>query len=474
MKNIFNIVILVFGVTLFTSCEDDLVQLPNDSVSPESFYSSTADFEAATRGVYSGFLNGAYYGGSFLSRPDIMADNVIIAQEGRLSNRSFFEWRHAPNLAWGFMYAPYVVTNRANLIIENIDNLTGNERNNILGEAKASRALALFDLVRVFSKIPTQSADAPDSFGMPIITTTDPTVQIPRPTVAESYAFIISELEEAKVLVNADNGSGRFNKNAVNALLSRAYLYNGQYQQSITAADAVNSNIAGIASFNGVWTDSNEDGVLLKVNQDRILDGIGIGIEWSQSANGNVVPEYVIGFDLFNLYQNNDVRKNAYTLIQQDASGNLYNTIIKMFGEAGQNNGVVDAKIIRTAEVYLNKAEAYAMMGQFGPALTALDMVRSNRYSGFVSPNETGPALIDAIKLERRLEFFAEGHRLFDLKRWNEPAVRNTTFGEFFDGTGTPIPAEFSNLSAGSHLFQLPIPQSEINVFPGLQQNPNY
>jgi len=475
MKNTIKILLLVFGTMFFSSCESELEQLPNNSVTPGSYYTNLEEFEAATRGVYAGFLSGAYYGGSFLSRPDIMTDNVIIAQEGRLSNRNFFEWRHAPNLAWGFMRAPYIIINRSNLILENLDNLSaGADRNNIEGEARATRALALFDLARVFSQIPTQSASASQSLGMPIITVTDPTIQIPRPTVEATYTYIIDELEAAKNLVNTNNGSGRFNKDAVNALLSRAYLYNGDDLGAINAANDVTASVSSRSTFSGIWTDSNEDGVILKINQDRILDGVGIGIEWSQSANGNVVPEYVMAFDLFNLYDNTDIRKSAYTLIQSDASGNFYNTIIKMFGEAGQNNGVVDAKVIRAAEVFLNKAEAHANRGEFADALAALDMVRSNRYSGFTSPGETGAALVDAIRLERRLELFAEGHRLFDLKRWNEPVVRNTTNGEFFDGTGTPIPAAFANFAAGDTQFQLPIPQSEINIYPDFQQNPGY
>ncbi|MEZ4976874.1 MAG: RagB/SusD family nutrient uptake outer membrane protein [Flavobacteriaceae bacterium] len=147
-----------------------------------------------------------------------------------------------------------------------------------------------------------------------------------------------------------------------------------------------------------------------------------------------------------------------------------------MLGEAGQNNGVVDAKVIRAAEVYLNKAEAYMMSNppNEAAALQALDMVRSNRYSGFVSGNETGAALLDAIKLERRLELFAEGHRFFDLKRWGMAIERSTVYGEYFDGSGTPVPAEFATLPASSHKFNLPIPQREINIYPDFQQNPGY
>lgn len=478
MKNIFVKVILLFVVAAsFNACYDELDQQPNNSFSPDTYYQNITDFENAMRGVYSGFYGGGYYGGSFLTRPDIMSDNVILAQLGRRSNQFFNEWRYEPNSAWDMMYSPYVVTNRANLIINQIDNISdGSEKDNFLGEARAARALALFDMLRVYCEAPTQT-DPSTSLGMPIITSSDdPAIQVPRPTLAESYNYVIQELEAAKSLVNVDNGVGRLNKNAVNALLSRVYLYNGDYSEAIAAANAVTTPIASIANFPGVWTDSNEDGVVFKLDQDRVLDGIGIGIDWSQSVGGTVRPEYVIAFDFFNMYQTNDVRKNAYTFIGADSGGNIYNAIKKMLGEAGQNNGVVDAKVIRAAEVYLNKAEAYMMLPSpnEAAALEALDMVRLNRYSGFTGGTETGAALLDAIKLERRLELFAEGHRFFDVKRWGEAIERNTEFGEFFDGTGTPVPAEFATLPATSHRFNLPIPQREINIYPSFQQNPGY
>ncbi|NNK82321.1 MAG: RagB/SusD family nutrient uptake outer membrane protein [Flavobacteriaceae bacterium] len=473
MKNIFKTLIFVIALVAFNACDSELEQLPNDSLSPDSFYTNVSDFETATRGVYSAFLGGTYYGGSLLSRPDIMTDNVILAPSGRRSNQNFYEWRHAPNLAWGMLTSPYIATNRANLILDNLDNLSaGPEKNNFEGEARAARALALFDMCKVYSQIPTQSSGASASLGIPVIVELDPNIRKLRPAVSESYDFIISELEAAKGLINADNGSGRLNRNAVNGLLSRAYLYNGQYSEAISAANAVAASIASISQFPGIWTDSNNSGVLFKVDQDRVLDGIGIGIEWSQSVGGDIIPEYVMSFELSNLYQSNDVRKNAYSQVLPDQEGNLYNAITKMFGETGQNNGAVDAKVIRAAEVYLNKAEAHAMLNQDAQALAALDMVRMNRYTGFTSGGETGAALLDAIKLERRLELFAEGHRLFDVKRWGEGIVRSATDGEFSDGTGTP-PA-FTTLPAGSHLFELPIPQAEINVFPEFQQNPGY
>lgn len=476
MKNIFKIVLLVFGVLIFNSCSDELDQNPNDSFSPDTFYQSVNDFEIATRGIYEAFIEETYYGGSFLSRPDITTDNVIIAQSGRHSNQWVHEWRYTANDYWDVLYAPYMVVNRSNLILEYIDILEdGPVKSNYIGEARAARAIALFDMLRVYCQIPTQSGDANGSLGMPIITGTDPAVQQLRPTVSDSYQYVIEELEAAKNLVNANNGSGRLNKDAVNAMLSRAYLYNGNYPAAVTAANAVSGSIASIANFVNVWTDSNSDGVLFKIDQDQALDGISIGTEWSQSVGNLIVPEYVMAFDLFNLYATDDIRKEAYILLANDSSGNSYNAIKKMYGEPGQTNGTVDAKVIRTAEVYLNKAEAYYRMGgNETNALTALDALRAKRYANYVPGTETGAALLNAIKFERRLELFAEGHRMFDLKRWNEPIVRSATNGEFADGTGSPIPAAYLNMPVGNYKFQFPIPQREINIFPEFQQNPGY
>jgi tetratricopeptide (TPR) repeat protein len=456
------------------SCDSELDQQPFNAFTPDTYYKTQTDFENALRGMYAGFFGGSYYGGSMLSRPDILADNAIIAQRGRRTNQFFYEWRYVANSTWNVMFSPYIITNRANRIIESIGNLPdGAQKNRFLAEAKTARAFAMFDMLRVYSKIPTQSADANASLGMPINTGTNPNFVTPRPSVAESMTFVITELEEALGLIDNATAVDRFSKNAIYALLSRVYLYNGEYQKCIDAANEVLTPVATRANFAGIWNDSNTAGVIFKLNQDRNLDGVQIGTEWSQtSSTGETIPEYVFTFEFFNLYTSNDIRKTAYSTTGIDSNGELYNTISKMLGEAGQVNGIVDPKLLRASEVYLNKAEAYARLTSpnDAQALVALDMVRSNRYSSFVSGNETGVTLLNAIKLERRLELAFEGHRFFDLKRWNEGVTRSAVDGEFFDGTGTP--ADFTNLPAGSLKFQLPIPQSEINVYPGLQQNP--
>ena len=259
------------------------------------------------------------------------------------------------------------------------------------------------------------------------------------------------------------------NQDAVNVLLSRVYLYMGEWQNSIDAANQVDYQIASRDNVVGVWEDTNQDGLIFYIpNVDPIL-GNSIGVTWSQGSMTSLIPEYVTSFQLNNLFAEDDIRKEAYTF-EGLSGGNAYNGIKKLFGRPGQTNGEVDYKIFRAAEVYLNKAEAYYNLGNESSARSALDELRNRRYLN--PPNgETGIDLRDAIRLERRLEFAFEYQRFFDLKRWGL-SVNRTNAGDQADGSGTP--SDVLNLSSGSTLFQLPLSQQSLDVNPNLQQNPGY
>ena len=133
-------------------------------------------------------------------------------------------------------------------------------------------------------------------------------------------------------------------------------------------------------------------------------------------------------------------------------------------------NGQVDYKFFRAAEAQLNKAEALFNLGNEPAARQALDAVRTKRY--LTPPSgETGTALRDAIRLERRLEFAFEYQRFLDLKRWGLP-VQRTAAGDEADGSGTP--SEVLTLPAGSNKFQLPMALESLDANPNLVQNPGY
>lgn len=480
-KIIYKIAVLTLVVGGFTSCDSELDQIPFDEIADSQAYVSVADFENAARGVYSTLTAGSLYGGSdaggMLDAPDVLADNVTFSQKGRGTRRSLHNWQYSASTEpmGGLYERAYQMIYRANTLLEHSVTFDGTNKDKVVAEAKALRALGHLDLATFFAKIPTQSADANGSLGVAYVTTADFSIEPARLTVGETYNLIVQDLTEALDGIPAVSEPGRLNQDAVNTLLSRTYLYMGQWQNAIDAANAVTKTVAARANVVNVWEDSSLDGLIFYIpNYVPTLDLIP-GVTWSQFGVNTLVPEYVVSYPLMQLFEEDDIRTEAYTFPARNGALQ-FNGIKKLFlrdpstGEPQPAPGRVNLKLLRAAEAKLNIAEAEYNLGNEGAARAALDAVRTKRYTTPPS-GETGIALRDAIRLERRLEFAFEYQRFFDLKRWGLPVEREG-YGDLQDGSGTP--SEAQTLPAGSNLFQLPIPQTATDLNPNLQQNPGY
>lgn len=134
----------------------------------------------------------------------------------------------------------------------------------------------------------------------------------------------------------------------------------------------------------------------------------------------------------------------------------------------------VNTKLIRMGDVYLMAAEAALLSGDAPKALQYLNAIRKRaRYSGVQGgyPGYTGyPKDLPAVTLndiihERRIELGGEGHRYFDLVRWNRTEFLNVEVKE------RNATAQFVK---GKNEF-LPVPLTEIQSSEGaIKQNPNY
>lgn len=479
MKNNIKLLVLLFSFGFFMSCDDELNDLqPFVEGNPETFFTSVSAFQNGVDGAYRQLWN--YYSSpdsGLQGIPDILSDNVILVRTGRTSNSTYFDYRYVASTGGPIDFywsEAYEAVNVANLVIAQIDNLAdGAEKDNILGQALAIRAWAHFDLVRFYGKIPTQSADANASLGVVYIKaedgdTEDPLAEPVRETVASNYAEIIGDLERAAQLIGEDNGEGKLDVNGVYGLLSRVYLYNGEYQKVIDAANKVDVELATAEDLEGLYTDVNEAGLVveLAINTSSESTGNNVGVLYSQTTASDVL-EYAFDFDFFNSIDEDDLRLGVISYIGEN-SGNQYNAIAKFLGETGEVNGRVDIKVLRAEEVLLNKAEAQFELGL--DALSTLNELRDLRYVAY-DGGEAGQDLEDAIQFERRVELSFEGHRFFDLKRRGEPVMRST-MGDIIDGSGTP--PDFPTLAADNFRFQMPIPIAEINSNQNIVQNPGY
>lgn len=469
MKKYFKFFILGLATLATVSCDKQLNLYPYNALDTSQAFVTASDFDNAAKGAYQGMVQStSYFGGDWNLVPDILADNLLTGSAGRGTGLTFHNWIYNANATTNIYADGYRVIRRANAILENVKNLaTGGD--NFRGEALAIRAMGHFDMVRYFGKAYTQAADA--DLGVPYVTQTADAAPA-RETVKSNYDKIIADLVEAEKAINLSNGTGRLNRAAVAGLLSRVYLTKGDWQSCVDAATrciALNASVTSLVNFPAVWKDASNDGVLLKV---LIIDkdNVQVGVNYSQTSGAGTRPEFVVDYDFYQKYQATDVRKTSYFLTNT-FSGAMYNNISKYFGRASGNANVVDVKVLRGAEVLLNRAEAYARLNKNVEALVDLNTLRKQRYSNFVVGVEIGADLLTAVLFERRLELAFEGHRFFDLKRLGLGVTRSS-FGDKFDGTG--VNNAIKTLPAGDIHFQLPLPQSEINSNPNIVQNPGY
>jgi len=463
------------------SCEVILDKEPLSSVSEAKAFQEIDDFDAALIGVYSTISRGLSGYAHFLNLeiPTALSDNVVRIGNVDFSSNNIYDLSFAPvetvwqsDQVWNDFYTGIA---RANIIIRNIEGFgdgTQVERDNAKGEALALRGLLHFDLMRLYA--PAYSEANKTALAVPYlkeITQAD----VVRNTMEEVYAYAIEDLEMAAELLDDEHNSWRISKSAIQAILSRVYLYKKEYAKSVDAANKViqlgKNTLAERDAYSGVWNDLDAE-----IDGEVIFRLRYTGAKNESASNGGVFfsgpspfsPSGGYKFnpsqELFDLYdQVADVRFSS--LFEEDEAVPGTYGIVKYPGRAELAGHPAfpkkanDMKMIRMSEVYLNKAEALLKSGGTdSDILSILNEIRSRRISGFVSPNESGADLEAAVYNERRKELAFEGLRFYDLKRWNQALVRS---GEEL-------------LPANDYRFTFPLPYEELQRNVNLDQNPGH
>ncbi|MCC8153743.1 MAG: RagB/SusD family nutrient uptake outer membrane protein [Tannerellaceae bacterium] len=147
-----------------------------------------------------------------------------------------------------------------------------------------------------------------------------------------------------------------------------------------------------------------------------------------------------------------------------DSNGYLQFYIIKCSLQGGQTQ-VHSPVVVRLAEMYLNKAEAYVKKEQYELARQAVNMVRGRAIEGGEYDNTefNAATAADLVVKERRLELAFEAHRTPDIYRLGHTLTRR------YPG----VHNQLMEVPATSPRVIQYIPQDEVNAYPGpLTQNP--
>ncbi|WP_417444361.1 RagB/SusD family nutrient uptake outer membrane protein [Joostella sp.] len=124
--------------------------------------------------------------------------------------------------------------------------------------------------------------------------------------------------------------------------------------------------------------------------------------------------------------------------------------------------------VSRLAEMYLNRAEAYAKMSNESQALSNINILRERAgIDAYDSASDfpAGKNLLDVVLDERRLELAYEGHRKFDVFRNNDTMDRKYP-GTHLSGSNP----YYEILPTDDRVIEY-IPEVQINVQPTLIQN---
>lgn len=346
-------------------------------------------------------------------------------------------------------------------------------RSKLRGEALFLRAYCHFELFRFYC-----ANYDPAALAMPYMETSTILPQS-RITQGPYFTKLLADLTEAKTLVpNNLTDINRATRLAVSGLQARVALYMRDWANAATYASEYITGVplSPIAQFGGIWTDANTNEQAFR-HVRTAANGARLGSLFrgtSNSATNIGTITWKPSDKIWNAYdQVNDVRFAAYFKNEPLLTTPRDPRIIQKYagtGYATGNENVANAKIFRTGEMYLIRAEARAEQGTFTGANSAesdINTLRAARINGYVPVVfASKDAAITAILDERFKELAYEGHRFWDLKRRNLPVSRLAS-------DAPTVPAQ--TLPAGNFRFLLPIPNAEIQSNLGqMQQNPGY
>ena len=131
---------------------------------------------------------------------------------------------------------------------------------------------------------------------------------------------------------------------------------------------------------------------------------------------------------------------------------------------------------LRTAEVYLVLAEAYARLNNLTEAKSYVEQLRAKRIKGgdgSIATPANQKEMMDQIILERRKELLYGFHRFFDLKRFNTESEYAKTTTRIFPvvNVSAEHPQQTYTLRPDSRMYIIPFPRTAREKKPNLTLN---
>jgi starch-binding outer membrane protein, SusD/RagB family len=413
------LLILVF--TIF-SCDDLLELEPKGEIIAEDALKTKDDLQELLNSAYD-VLSGT--GGNFLGGRsqvfgEVMGDNI---DGQRMNNADLLAfYNKTTSFFTGYTQAyfkePYFTIYRANTLLENIDkvgDIPQSEKDRMTGEALFLRAIAHFDLIKLFAQPYGYTADN-SHLGVALRTKASAEVKN-RSTVAEVYNQIVEDLESASTLLPASN-SVYATSWAAKAILSKVYFHMHNFQDAYTLANDVleNSpyqfNTSSDEFVRRYSEEGSEETIFSIVSTPNTHRGSQLSTSYRTDANNK--PTLNISRDLFNIAttDSDDKRGELWYDLADEGSPEERIFLLK-FNEQSYFN----VPLIHATEVKFIRAESAAEINQTAVAVEDINDIKQRAGIALVTGTPDIASLLNIIRTEKRKELVGEGVRFHDLRR---------------------------------------------------------
>lgn len=497
-------IFIILLTALVMSCTKDLNQINPNAMVKSQFWHTESDVLSALASTYKSFrapYNG-YWGYKGVQMINCMGDDFQLRLDDKnMYAVSTFTYSVTTGTFAGIFSGCYTGIFKANQVIENTPNTTmkDNLKAQYIAEAKFLRAINYFHLVINFKDVPIVTKVAKQQSDYPV-------KQSPE---ADVWALIESDLKDAIANLPPSYPAiwqGRATSGTAIGFLGKAYVYQKRWAEA-EAQFKLLATTAGmpIAPHNfdlmpnfadnfTVAKDNNKEILFACINQ-QVGGTDSYAQDNATEAQGSVTaqalaPAEVGGWfqlhvtdKMFNEFQkektiDNQVDPRMWASVVWDDTSMFYQKQFKTFAKVFNKQSKIkkyqnwtkineepkvteiDEKELRYADILLMYAEALTMQNRPDEATPLVNRIRTRARLANLLTGYTSDQMMAEIRHQRMVEFFREGLRFYDLRRWGlleqEIAIGDKAGKENF------------NLAKNSYF---PIPQGELDTNPLIEQS---
>ena len=434
---------------LSVSCNKDLLTpIPQTSIADVTAFDTPDRILSQVRSLYAALKNGNFYGGRYIVYGDIRGEDFINETSNLVTGADVWSLNctgTSQNSVKNLWAQAFFTINECNLFIDGM-NAKGNSvvgsalGSNYIGEAKLIRALCNYSLLQYYARPFADGAGSKPGLPLRLIGIKGSGYSdLARSTVAQVYTQIIIDLNEAEIKLplnyaTAELNTTRAHRNTAIALKTRVFLSMQDYTNvkfegaklasqgtapfsaTTGVANALQSSITNIFGANPVYNTTESIFSLPMTAATGDFPNTQNQLGFYFVRNGSA-----LGSAEYSLNPSGIIANASWTATDTRRTALIFTNGAKKFVSKYQNgNPYLDyPPVIRYAEVLLNYAEALARTnpGVDAKALAIVNAIRQRSDASTTIVAGSQQQLIDAILLERRIEFLGEGLRNNDLMR---------------------------------------------------------